>query len=43
MGFSLAALKAHAAGTGVAAPPDTDVRTYLWLMRNTPRGRPKGA
>ncbi|MEI9885971.1 MAG: hypothetical protein WDN08_05610 [Rhizomicrobium sp.] len=38
MGFSLAALNAHVAGSGVAAPPDTDVRTYLWLMRNVQRG-----
>jgi hypothetical protein len=38
MGFSLAELNAHVAGSGVPQPPDTDVRTYLWLMRNTARG-----
>ncbi len=38
MGFSLAELNAHVAGSGVAKPPDTDVRTYLWLMRNAQRG-----
>jgi len=38
MGFSLGALNAHVAGSGVATPPDIDVRTYLWLMRNTTRG-----
>ena len=38
MGFSLADLNAHVAGSGVASPPDTDVRTYLWLMRNVQRG-----
>ena len=37
-GFSLADLNAHVAGSGIAAPPDTDVRTYLWLMRNVQRG-----
>ncbi len=38
MGFSLSELNAHVPGSGVTAPPDTDVRTYLWLMRNTARG-----
>jgi len=42
MGFSLGELQAHVEGSGVAVPPDIDVRTYLWLMRNTPRGKPKG-
>ena len=42
MGFSLGALQAHVEGSGVAAAPDIDVRTYLWLMRTTPRGKPKG-
>ena len=41
MGFSLGELQAHVEGSGVAQPPDIDVRTYLWLMRNTPRGKPK--
>ncbi len=38
MGFSLAELNAHVPGSGVAVPPDTDVRTYLWTMRNAARG-----
>lgn len=42
MGFSLGELQAHVEGSGVAVPPDIDVRTYLWLMRNTQRGKPKG-
>jgi len=42
MGFSLGDLQGHAEGSGVAQPPDTDVRTYLWLMRNVVRGKPKG-
>jgi hypothetical protein len=42
MGFSFAELQAHAAGSGVAAPPDTDVRTYLWQMRGAVRGKPRG-
>ncbi|HJW41957.1 MAG TPA: hypothetical protein VJ476_12105 [Rhizomicrobium sp.] len=41
MDFSLDELVAHAAGSGVAAPPDTDVRTYLWQMRGAVRGTPK--
>jgi hypothetical protein len=42
MGFSLGELSAHVSGSGVAAPPDTDVRTYLWLMRNVGRGTKVG-
>jgi hypothetical protein len=38
MGFTLGELNAHAPGSGVAKPPDIDVRTYLWLMRKTQRG-----
>ncbi|HWD26515.1 MAG TPA: hypothetical protein VG387_05080 [Rhizomicrobium sp.] len=38
MGFTLDGLQAHVPGSGVAQPPDTDVRTFLWLMRNMPRG-----
>ncbi len=38
MGFTLPALNAHIPGSGVATPPDTDVRTYLWLMRKVQRG-----
>lgn len=38
MGFTLGELMRHVPGSGVPAPPDTDVRTYLWLMRNTARG-----
>ncbi|MEI9996870.1 MAG: hypothetical protein WDM91_19910 [Rhizomicrobium sp.] len=41
MGFALGELTAHAPGSGVAAAPDTDVRTYLWLNRTAPRGKPK--
>ncbi|HEY0107013.1 MAG TPA: hypothetical protein VGB91_13090 [Rhizomicrobium sp.] len=41
MGFSLDELTAHVPGSGVDAPPDTDVRTYLWTMRSTPRGKAK--
>ncbi|MEI9991754.1 MAG: hypothetical protein WDM86_17155 [Rhizomicrobium sp.] len=41
MGFTLADLQSHVAGSGVAAPPDIDVRTYLWLMRDMPRGKPR--
>lgn len=37
MGFTLADLVAHAPGTGPAAPPDTDVRTYLWTMKGQVR------
>jgi hypothetical protein len=40
MNFSLAALNAHVTGSGVSAPPDTDVRGYLWQMRAAPRGQP---
>jgi hypothetical protein len=39
MGFSLEELQEHVSGSGAAQPPDIDVRTYLWLMRNAPRGR----
>jgi hypothetical protein len=42
MNFSLANLNDHVTGTGPAAPPDTDVRTYLWLMRATARGSKPG-
>jgi hypothetical protein len=38
MGFSLDELAAHVPGSGVRAPPDTDVRTYLWTMRGAARG-----
>ena len=45
MDFSLTDLNAHVTGSGVAAPPDTDVRTYLWTVRGVARGskpiRPK--
>jgi hypothetical protein len=39
MGFTLEALQRRVPGSGVAQPPDIDVRTFLWLMRNTQRGR----
>ncbi len=42
MNFSLANLSDHVPGTGPAAPPDTDVRTYLWLMRGAVRGSKPG-
>lgn len=38
MNFSLADLNSHAPGSGVAAPPDIDVRTYLWRMKAVQRG-----
>jgi hypothetical protein len=38
MAFSLGELRAHVPGSGVAAPPDIDVRTYLWTMRGAQRG-----
>lgn len=42
MNFSLADLNAHVPGSGVAVAPNTDVRTYLWTMRNALRGsKPK--
>ena len=42
MGFTLADLNEHVPGSGVAVPPDIDVRTYLWTMRNALRGsRPR--
>src|SRR3569832_505956 len=37
MGFTLGDLQSHASGTGAAAPPDTDVRTYLWTMKGRTR------
>ncbi len=37
MGFTLADLSSRAPGTGVAAPPDTDVRTFLWTMKGRTR------
>ncbi|MBL6854291.1 MAG: hypothetical protein ISS15_21590 [Alphaproteobacteria bacterium] len=37
MGFSLGDLTSHAPGTGVAAAPDTDVRAFLWTMKNRVR------
>jgi hypothetical protein len=37
MGFTLDDLASHAPGTGAAAPPDTDVRTYLWTMKGRTR------
>jgi hypothetical protein len=42
MNFSLANLTDHVPGTGPSAPPDTDVRTYLWTMRATLRGSKPG-
>jgi hypothetical protein len=42
MNFSLANLNDHVPGTGPAAPPDTDVRTYLWTMRGALRGSKPG-
>ncbi|MBV9540302.1 MAG: hypothetical protein JO167_03460 [Alphaproteobacteria bacterium] len=38
MGFSLGELNGHVSGSGVPAPPDTDVRTFLWLNRAVQRG-----
>ena len=38
MGFTLGDLQQRVPNSGVAQPPDTDVRTFLWLMRNTLRG-----
>jgi hypothetical protein len=38
MNFSLADLNARVPGSGVAAPPDIDVRTYLWRMKAVQRG-----
>ena len=38
MDFTLTDLRDHVAGSGVPAPPDIDVRTYLWTMRNVVRG-----
>jgi hypothetical protein len=42
MNFSLANLSDHVPGTGPSAPPDTDVRTYLWTMRGAVRGSKPG-
>ncbi len=43
MEFSLSELAAHEPGTGVAAPPDIDVRAYLVSVRGTVRGgKPPG-
>jgi len=39
MNFSLADLNDNVPGSGVSAPPDTDVRTFLWRMKNVPRGQ----
>ncbi len=42
MGFTLAQLKARAAGSGIDVPPDIDARGYLWAMRGAVRGsKPK--
>lgn len=38
MNFDLGDLSAHAPGSGVPTPPDTDVRTYLWLNKAVQRG-----
>jgi hypothetical protein len=38
MGFSLGELNGHVAGSGLPAPPDIDVRTFLWLNRAAQRG-----
>jgi hypothetical protein len=40
MNFSLSDLNAHVAGSGVSAPPDTDVRSYLWRVKGAQRGQP---
>ena len=38
MSFTLSELQAHAAGSGVDAPPDIDAGAYLWRMRGAQRG-----
>ncbi len=43
MGFTLDDLRQHVPGSGEPAPPDTDVRTYLWTMRGAVRGGDKRA